>query len=63
MDDQKSLTLHWRLCLKGSSDIITNMFADNDGQYFDHGIVRLCSYLNIQDVTPQKHRQTIDAHC
>jgi len=53
MQDKKSLTLWWRSCLDGGSDIVSVTFAHNDSQYFDYGLMSLHSPLIIQDARPQ----------
>jgi hypothetical protein len=53
MQDQKSLTLHWRPYLWGGSIILTGDCAYKDGRYFDHGITLLRSPVIIQHARPE----------
>jgi len=41
MRDEKSLTRHWQLFLRGGSDIVTTIFARKGGQYYDYGSMPL----------------------
>jgi len=49
MQDQKSLTLRWRSCLRGDCDIIAGLCVHNGGQYCDYSLMRLCGPGIIQD--------------
>jgi len=53
MHDQKLLMLRWLTFLGGSSDIVTSIFADNGGQYYDYGSMPLHSAWIIQDTWPK----------
>jgi len=49
MQAEKSLTLHWRSLLGGSSDNFTGIVAYKGGQYYDYGCMPLHSSWIVQD--------------
>jgi hypothetical protein len=53
MQDQKSLTLHWRSFLGGGSDMVVGIFAHKGGQYCHYGLMLSRSLVIIQDARPE----------
>jgi hypothetical protein len=49
MEDQKSLTLHWRSLLGGGSNIVAGNCAHTGGQYTDYGVMLSHRRVIIQD--------------
>jgi hypothetical protein len=36
MDNQQMMILYWHLFVEDSSDVVTSIFANKGGQYFDY---------------------------
>jgi len=49
IQDHKSFTIRWRTFLKGSSDVITSIFANKGSRYCDYGCIPLQSPWIIQN--------------
>jgi len=57
MQEQKSLTLHWRSFLGDSSDVEASIFGVKGGHYFDYVWQQPCLLLSIR-LTRQKFGDT-----
>jgi len=53
MQDEKSLTLCWRLFLGGGSNMVVGSFAHKGGQYYHYGFMLSRSPVIIQDARPE----------
>ena len=53
MEAQKLLMLRWRAYLRGSSDIVTSIFAYKGSQYDDYGSMMVHSPWFIQNAWPK----------
>jgi hypothetical protein len=49
MQDEKSLTLHWRSFVGGGSNIVAGHSANKGGQYTDYGLLLSRCPVIIQD--------------
>jgi len=53
MQDQKSLTLHWRSFLEGGSNIVDGICTPKGGQYCDYCLMLSRSPVIVQDARPE----------
>jgi len=53
MQDQKSLTIHWRSILKGSRNVVVGIFEWKGGRYVKCGQISLNRPWIIQNAWPQ----------
>jgi len=53
MQAQRSLTLHWRWFLGGSSDIVTSIFVQKGDQYYEYGCMPWHSPGSVNDARPK----------